>query len=225
MSKKAFTYLFICISLLFISAGAWADDPRAEVSFLVGYTFSDGVSGDQVHALNGNIYDRIDTKDSFSWGFQGEVFISPNAEVGFRYNRQQSKLQAGGTATTEIGDIHVDDYHGIFSYNFGDPEAVTRPFFMGGIGATHFGGLTFTAFDGSSRSISGETKFSGLIGGGIKLYPAPNFGVRLQMTWVPTYIKSDSAGWWCDPYWGCYAVGNAQYSNQIEMAGGVSLRF
>jgi hypothetical protein len=37
-------------------------------------------------------------------------------------------------------------------------------------------------------------------------------------------VKSDSEGWWCDPYWGCYVVGNAQYSNQWELAGGITLR-
>jgi len=43
--------------------------------------------------------------------------------------------------------------------------------------------------------------------------------------WTPTYIKSDAAGWWCDPYWGCYLVGNAQYSNQFDINGGVTFRF
>jgi hypothetical protein len=32
-------------------------------------------------------------------------------------------------------------------------------------------------------------------------------------------------GWWCDPWWGCYVVGDAQYSNQFEIIGGISFRF
>jgi hypothetical protein len=32
-------------------------------------------------------------------------------------------------------------------------------------------------------------------------------------------------GWWCDPYWGCYLVGNSQYSNQFQFTGGVTVRF
>ncbi|MET0213234.1 MAG: hypothetical protein ABW292_09540 [Vicinamibacterales bacterium] len=39
------------------------------------------------------------------------------------------------------------------------------------------------------------------------------------------YIKSDAAGWWCDPYWGCYLVGDPQYSNQFGFTGGVTIRF
>jgi hypothetical protein len=38
-------------------------------------------------------------------------------------------------------------------------------------------------------------------------------------------FKSDAAGWWCDPYWGCYVVGNAQYSNQFEFTGGLTFKF
>jgi hypothetical protein len=45
------------------------------------------------------------------------------------------------------------------------------------------------------------------------------------MRWTPTYIKTDAAGWWCDPFWGCYLVGNAQYSNQFTFEGGVTFRF
>jgi hypothetical protein len=57
------------------------------------------------------------------------------------------------------------------------------------------------------------------------MYPGSNVGILLEGRWTPTYIKSDSEGWWCDPYWGCYVVGNAQYSNQWEVAGGITLRF
>ena len=50
------------------------------------------------------------------------------------------------------------------------------------------------------------------------MYPGKNVGIRLEGRWTPTYIKSDATGWWCDPYWGCYVTGDAQYSNQFELA-------
>ena len=59
----------------------------------------------------------------------------------------------------------------------------------------------------------------------MKMYPGKNVGLLLEGRWTPTYIKSDAEGWWCDPYWGCYVVGNAQYSNQWELSGGITLRF
>lgn len=211
--------------LLIGSATTWADDPKGEFSFLLGWTFSDGVTGDGVLALDGNIYDSVDPKDSFSWGLSGEFFVTPNVEVGFLYDRQKSKLEIGGTNTVEVGDMNVDDYLGTFTYNWGESDATTRPFVMGGIGATHYGAVNFTGFDGVARETPTQTKFAGSIGGGLKLYPSKAFGVRLQARWTPTYIKTDSAGWWCDPYWGCYVVGNAQYSNQFEMGAGINIRF
>jgi len=41
---------------------------------------------------------------------------------------------------------------------------------------------------------------------------------------TPAYIKSDPAGYWCG-FYGCYVVGDAQYANQFELSGGLSLRF
>ena len=75
------------------------------------------------------------------------------------------------------------------------------------------------------RLIKGQTKFSTTWGLGVKLFPARGLGLRLGARWTPTYIKSDATGWWCDPWYGCYVVGKAQYSNQFELSGGLLLRF
>ena len=121
--------------------------------------------------------------------------------------------------------MNVDNYHGIFTYDFGNADAKARPFILGGIGATHFNGVTFTALNGAQGSIGGVTKFSGTLGGGFKFLATPKVGFQLLANWTPTYIKSDSEGWWCDPFFGCYVVGNAQYANQFEMGGGVLFKF
>ena len=47
----------------------------------------------------------------------------------------------------------------------------------------------------------------------------------IGLRWTPTYIKSDAEGYWCDPYWGCYVVGDAQYATQFDINGGVTFRF
>jgi hypothetical protein len=45
------------------------------------------------------------------------------------------------------------------------------------------------------------------------------------MVYTPTYISSTAEGWWCDPYWGCYLVGDHKYSNQFQIRGGFTFRF
>jgi hypothetical protein len=224
--KNLLMLFWIFLGLFLTTSSAWSqDNPRVEISFALGWTFSDGVSGETVvRGPDGNFYDRIDPKDSSSWSFTGEYYITDNLEVGFLFDRQKSTLEAGGTATREIGDLNLDNYHGILTYNFGAPDMRARPFLQMGIGATHYGDVDFD-LNGVSGTIDGSTKASVTVGGGLKFFASKNIGVRLQARITPTYISTDDDGWWCDPFWGCYTVGNVQYSNQIEMGGGINIRF
>lgn len=212
---------------LLVMAGAVpavAQEPRVEVSGFGGWTFSDGVEGDDVLAGDGNLYNRVDADDSGMFGFSVGVLVIENGEVGFIFGRQPSTLVLGDTADRELGDLSITTYHAYFGYNFGAADSHIRPFVFGGAGATSFGNVDVT-IAGVDRTISGQTKFSTTWGGGVKVFFTPHVGVRLAGRWTPTYIKSDSAGWWCDPFWGCYVVGDAQYANQFDLTGGVTVRF
>jgi opacity protein-like surface antigen len=203
---------------------ARAEDPRVEIGASAGWTFSDGVTFDGVLAGDGNVYNSIEPKDAFSYGLNLGFFITPQIEVGGLFSQQKSKLEVGGTSLREIGDQSVDNYHGYFAYNFGDSDAKVRPYVLGGLGVTRYGSVPYSvgSVTGSTDSTS---KFSTTWGAGVKIYPGPNVGLKLGVRWTPTYIKSDAEGWWCDPYWGCYVVGDAQYSNQFELTGGIVIRF
>ena len=210
-----------------VCAPAWAQEERYEISGNVGWTASDGVSSQvTIRGGDGNLYNRVDPKDAFSWGITAGYFFTENWEFELQYAQQQSTLQIGGTASRDIGDSYnVRNYHGLFNYHFLESGAVARPFLFIGLGATSYPGVDFTTVGGQRSEIGGNTKFSSTLGAGVKVYPGKKAGLRLQVRWTPTYIKSDSAGWWCDPYWGCYVAGDAQYSNQFEMSGGLTLRF
>ena len=201
-----------------------AQDHKVEISGTAGWTFSDGVSGDPLIVPSLGTFDRIDPKDAFSWGLRVGFMVTPNVEIGALYNQQSTKLQIGGSETIELGDMSVHNYHGYFAYNFGETEASARPYLLIGLGATQFGAVSAAA-GSAQREIGGSTKFSPTLGAGLKVYPGKSVGFRLEGRWTPTYVKSDAAGWWCDPYWGCYLVENAQYSNQFELAGGINFRF
>ncbi len=221
MSKR------LCVlvaALTCLSTPAWAQ--KAEVGIFVGYSFLDGVSGTAVIAPDGNTYNRIDPKDSFKWGIDFGVNINENVEVGFLFTQAPSKLELGGTSKLEIGNMSVQTYHGYFAYNFGPSDAKVRPYLQGGFGATNFGSVDYTRpFAGGSGTINGLTKFSSTWGAGVKAYPTANLGVRVGFGWTPTYIKTDAGGWWCDPYWGCYLTGNAQYANALDLTAGITFRF
>jgi hypothetical protein len=59
----------------------------------------------------------------------------------------------------------------------------------------------------------------------VKFYFTPKIGAKVGLRWTPTYIKSEAAGVWCDPFYGCWPVADSQYSNQFETAGGITVRF
>jgi hypothetical protein len=208
-----------------VAVPAFAQSHKAEVSVFGGWIASDGVSGNTVQAGDGKFYNRVDPKDSGSFGFSFGFHVSDKNEVGFMYNHQFSNLSLGGQDTRDLGSMGVDNYHGYFGYNFGEHEGKVRPFVLVGLGATHFGTVSST-LNGTNRLLGGETQFSTKWGGGVKYFATPHVGIRAALMWTPTYIKSDAGGVWCDPFWGyCYVVGNAQYSNQFEFSGGVTIRF
>jgi hypothetical protein len=217
--------LMTALAVFVAAAPAMAQSKKVEASVLFGWTFSDGVSGQTVLAGDGNAYNRVDPKDSASWGFDVGGYVTEQVEVGFLFGQQMSTLQAGGTATKDIGDMKINTYHGYAAYNMGDTDAKVRPYLLVGLGATDFASVEYTRANGQTFTTTGETQFSTTWGAGVKVFPSPNVGVRFGAQWTPTYIKSDAAGYWCDPYWGCYVVGDAQYSNQWNLGGGITFRF
>jgi opacity protein-like surface antigen len=202
---------------------------RVEISGIFGWSLSDGVTTDEGNAVlgpDGNLYNEVDLKDSFSWGFSVGVLTSENVEVGFLYNQQMSELLikgagVGGPAELVVGDANVNNYHGYVAFNFLEADATVRPYILIGFGATNY--PDFVGPLGVQHD--SLTQFSTTWGAGVKAFPSPNFGVRAGIQWTPTYIKSDVEGYWCDPWWGCYVVGDAQYSNQLQFNGGVVVRF
>ena len=213
------------LMLAALSSTVWAQTPKVEVTGIIGWALSEGVSGAEVKAQDGNIYNRVDPKDSLSYGASLGFFVNPSTEIGFMWRRQASELEISGTDVRTLGDMNIDGYHGYGAFYFGDPEAKVRPYVLGGIGATHYGSAAYSRLDGTSADTPTSTRLSTTWGGGLKINASPSVGMKLGVQWTPTYIKSDAVGWWCDPWWGCYVIGDAQYSHQFEFVGGLSFRF
>jgi opacity protein-like surface antigen len=207
--------------MLMLTPSAWAQDYKVEFSGFFGYTLSEGFNIDPV-VFDGERYDKINPTSGMSYGFTFDYLVTENMAVGFQYNQQRSTLEASGTTKVEFTDMNVNNYHGIFTYNFGDEDNTIRPFIVGGLGATQY-----KPSDIQGNSIESSTRFSTTWAGGVKAYPASNVGFKAMARWTPTYIKSDPAGIWCSPYWfwGCYQLVDTDHSNQLEFSAGVTFRF
>jgi opacity protein-like surface antigen len=203
---------------------------RLEASVEGGYTWSEGVHASQTRIINGQIFDSLDILSGASWGFTVGYYVTHHAEVEFLYNRQSSTFQASGPSTSvELADMSIDNFHANFVYNFGaGPRGRVQPFAFGGLGATHYspGDLKIPVVLPTVTTINSETRFSTTWGAGVKAYLAPKIGVRITGRWTPTYIKSDDAGLWCDPFYAvCWVVADAEYSNQFHLDFGATFRF
>lgn len=212
------------VGLLIVASTASAQ--KVEVSVSGGYTASDGVTSNQQPRL-GQLYDEALVDSGSAFNFTAGMFVTPQLEVEFLFARQGSKLQAAGSGVADlpISELTIYNYHGNLVYNWGEMDARVRPFVFGGLGATQYSFGDVIAAQPVNGRIPSETRFSSTWGGGVKFYFSPKVGARAALRWTPTYIKSDPAGVWCDPFYGCFALGDAQYSNQFETSFGITVRF
>jgi opacity protein-like surface antigen len=111
--------------------------------------------------------------------------------------------------------VNVDQFHGNLVISFGGEEQhKLHPFFLFGLGASRIAGA------GDS-----VTKFSYGLGGGVKYFVTPKFGIRAQIRYAPTYLYSTSGGVWCNWYGFCFVVPNDHYLNQGDATIGAIFRF
>ena len=210
------------LALLYVPVSA----QHIEASFSAGYTASEGITVDD-RVILGQLYNSVQPNSGGSYNFTVGGYIGPRWLVEFQYGHQDSKLSAEGPAVkTDVSDLSVDTYHGNFVYHFTNALAHFRPYAFVGLGATDYSfGNFLIPPTGQTGQISGNTQFSTTWGAGVKFTPIRFVGFKAALQWTPTYITSNSAGYWCDPFYGCWLVGNAQYSHQFETSGGVVFRF
>jgi len=215
----------VILMLVLLVAPAWAQsDPRVEIQVNGGYTLSEGIPVN-ADTIAGALIDEINPKSGGSYGINGSVFLTEQLQVGFQFGQQFSVFELKATAglgKIDATDMTVNNYHGVFTYNWGFSDSMIRPFIFGGLGATQY-----SPDDIMGNAIDSSTRFSSTWGGGVKVYANDTIGFNFTARWVPTYINSDPGGVWCSPYWPfqCWVVGNSNYSNQLDLSGGVNIRF
>jgi len=198
--------------------------PRMEAAARVGYTFADGVSGNEILAGDGNVYDSLGPIDGYHWGVSAGIFLTPRFMIEFLFDVQQSTLEVGGTRTIDLGEFDIKNYHGLLSYHWGPARAALRPYVFAGVGLTHYREVITDLPEQVDIFLPSNIRLSTTWGGGVKAYRG-RFGARVEGRWTPTYIRSTTDGWYCSEFWGCWTTGDAQIANQIEFTGGVLVRF
>ena len=224
MARRAALILAGLLALHAPSASA----QKVEASFSVGYGGSEGITSNNKPLL-GRQYDRLAVDSGASVDLALGFFLNERMEGEFLWSRQNSRLEADGPAgQLRLSELALYNYMFNLVYNWGMSDARVRPYAFGGIGATNysFGDLLLpTPLRSTASGIEGETRFSTNWGAGVKFYIAPSVGAKIGLRWTPTYIKSDPGGVWCDPFYGCWQLADADYSNQFETSFGITIRF
>jgi len=198
MRKIALLLLFSIVAL----APTAADAGEFEITPFIGYQFG----GDVSTFYQGQNQD-VSINSSENWGVVLSLGLSEMTQLELLYNTQDTTADAN-RFDDSLG-LNIDYWQLSLLWSF-DPYAQINPYVVFGIGGT------WMRPDG----FSSLSRFSGNIGGGVKIFFSENIGVRLEGRFYGTYINSTTS--YCDPFW-CYGYNNSLY--QFDISAGLIIRF
>jgi opacity protein-like surface antigen len=219
---------FAPAAALFLLAGLFSAAPSAFAQYHFGYSqsrnieitgFGGGRFGGQIdlpNSLGPYDYLRIDNNDDY--GVMGDVDLFGPLQAEFMWSRQPTTLEGHDPLSgyfSSAGNVTLNNFQWSLIYQLGDSSSRLRPYFGGGIGFTHWG-----AGPNVVLPFSNTVGFN--LGGGVKYYFVKHIGARLDFRWLPTRTTSQ-LGEEC--YFGCYAVNINNYAQQIQLNGGLIIRF
>jgi len=197
--KKTALLLLVSIAAL---AATGAEAREFEITPFIGYQF-----GGDVSTYYQNQYQDVSVNSSENFGVVLSLGLSEMTQVELLYNTQDTTADAN-RFDDSLG-LNIDYWQLSLLWGF-NPDAQINPYVVFGIGGT------WLRPDGFSST----SKFSGNIGGGVKIFFSDNVGVRLEGRFYGTYINSTTS--YCDPFW-CYGYNNSLY--QFDVSAGLIIRF
>lgn len=182
---------------------------RFELTPTVSYNF-----GGTISAEESSIFDfDLEADDSEAYGVTFGIPLSPWAQIELLASRQQTALTYDRGlfgANHGVADFDVSYYHvgGLFQWGNGQ----IHPFVVASLGVANL--------NPDLPGARAENKFSGSIGGGVKIFFNDNVGLRLEGRGFWTILDGNSD----DYYWddGCYCdYGYADTFNQGQASAGL----
>ena len=183
---------------------AWAQ--QVEITPLVGYQF-----GGKITVQRGS----LNIKDDLNYGVILNITVRPNTQVELSYSRQDTRVEFRGVGFENVNiDASVEYWQigGLVEY----PKDRVRPFGVFTLGATHF--------NPKATGVSSVWRFSGTIGGGVKVFLSSNIGLRLQGRLLLPYMTGGSSIF-CGLPGGCYVTLGGTVLIQADVTAGLILAF
>jgi hypothetical protein len=188
-------------------------DVRAEITPFVGYRMSGSFD---VELADGSGTESVDVEDSSAFGLDVGIYATPDAFYEFLYSTQTTNLDSRNPAIAGV-DV-TTEYFQFGGTAFFPAEQWPVPYLSLTIGATRYS---------ADQGYGSDTKFSGSLGGGLRLpfneNVAATLGVRGYLTLIESdtsiFCKSDSQGG------GCLVRSSGSTFFQAEALLGLTVRF
>jgi len=158
---------------------------------------------------------RVSFESTPSFGVGAGVRYNDEDVVEFRWARQNTYMRVTGGPVPFRERVTLDQFHLDCSHEYfvqGWPDWA-RPFVIGSVGVTHVS---------STAGSASFTRFSFGIGGGIKAFPSPHVGFKMQAQWLPLWINPEVTAF-CSL--GCVLHIHGQLASQGEVTFGPVFRF
>ncbi len=162
---------------------------------------------------------RVEVDDHATYGGRLGLNLTSLFEIEFQYSRTDTAFitpNRGGVfghGPQELGDLRIDYYMGYITFNFGHSRVV--PYFTAGAGAAHLDPRV------PDVRTDADTRFTGSLGGGVKVFLTPHFGLRLDGRAYSTSLGRDSRVY-CD---GSGACTDRTWLTNGEATGGILIAF
>ena len=160
-----------------------------------------------------NVRSKITFEGGPAYGVAFGARFHDEDQVEFRWMHQDARVRFSPDFTPS-SEVNIDQFHLDCSHEYeldGWPEG--RPYVMLSIGASRISG---------TPSFGGFTRFSFGMGGGLKVFPSPQVGFKVQAQWLPIVfnpeITAQCAG-------NCVIRFGGKIGSQVELAAGPVFRF
>ena len=162
-----------------------------EISPFAGYLF-----GGEFSRGSNDLFDfRVEADDDVTYGIRLGFNLTDNFEMEFQASRTESAFVSdddvlfGGDGNS-FGDLTIDYFMGYATFNFGHGRAV--PYFTIGAGVANLDP------DVPGTSAQSDTRFTGSLGAGVKVFVNPHFGFRFDGRGYATSLGDNNDNFGCD---------------------------
>lgn len=167
-----------------------------EINPFAGYLFG-GSFGRARTDFNEPFGLHLDVADDANYGGRIGYNFNSHFELEFEYAQTDTTFQIHSNRSfapdQSLGDLKIQYFMGYATFNFGHGRAV--PYFTVGGGAADLS----PRFSGASSA--SDTRYTAAIGGGLKYFLNPHFGLRFDGRLYSTYLSTTD--FYCGPYYVC----------------------